>query len=74
MRDLIRTVEIKLDVPDGRCDDLQQTKDRFLYCASTSAEWARRHPNDYHVTSKQTAENAHYSRPRNETALTANLV
>ncbi|WP_436911235.1 RNA-guided endonuclease InsQ/TnpB family protein [Halosimplex marinum] len=74
MGDVIRTVKIKLDVPDERCDDLHQTKDQFLHCANTTAEWAWRHPNDYCITSKQTAENALYERLRDETALTANLV
>ncbi|MBX0325849.1 transposase [Halomicroarcula sp. F13] len=71
---MIRTVKVKLDVPTERCDDLQQTKDQFLHCANTTAEWAWRHPNDYCVTSKQTAENALYERLRGETELTANLV
>jgi len=74
MGDVIRTVTVKLDVPDERRDDLHQTKDQFLHCANTTAEWAWRHPNDYCVTSKQKAENALYERLRNETELTANLV
>ncbi|MFC7228727.1 transposase [Salinirubellus salinus] len=72
--DVIRTVKVKLDVPDERCDDLHQTKTQFLHCANTTAEWAWRYPNDHCVTSKQTAENALYDQLRNETALTANLV
>jgi len=72
---MIRTVKVKLDVPDERCDDLHQTKDQFLHCANTTAAWAWRHPDEYCVTSKQQAENALYERLlRNETALTANLV
>lgn len=74
MGDVIRTVKVKLDVPDERCDDLHQTKNQFLHCANTTAEWAWRHPNDYCVTSKQKAENVLYERLREETALTANLV
>lgn len=72
--EVIRTVKVKLDVPTERCDDLHQTKNQFLHCANTTAEWAWRHPNDYCVTSKQKAENALYERLRNETELTANLV
>ncbi|MDB9252891.1 RNA-guided endonuclease InsQ/TnpB family protein [Halorubrum ezzemoulense] len=74
MGDVIRTVKIKLDVPDGRCDDLHQTKDQFLYCANTTAAWAWRHPDEHCVTSKQQAENALYDQLRDETELTANLV
>ena len=74
MEDVIRTVKVKLDVPDERCDDLHQTKAQFLHCANTTAAWAWRHPTDYCVTSKQKAENALYERLRNETELTANLV
>ncbi|MCU4754518.1 transposase [Halobacteria archaeon AArc-curdl1] len=74
MEDVIRTVNVKLDVPAERCDDLHQTKDQFLHCANTTAEWAWRHPNDYCITSKQKAEKALYDRLRNETELTANLV
>jgi IS605 OrfB family transposase len=74
MEDVIRTVKVKLDVPDERCDDLHQTKNQFLHCANTTAEWAWRHPNDYCVTSKQKAENALYDQLRTETELTANLV
>ena len=71
---MIRTVKVKLDVPDERCDDLDQTKEQFLHCANRTAEWAWRHPNDYCVTSKQKAEKALYDQLRNETELTANLV
>ena len=74
MGDVIRTVKVKLDVPAERCDDLHQTKDQFLHCANTTAEWAWRHPNDYCVTSKRKAESVLYDRLRNETDLTANLV
>jgi len=74
VEDVIRTVQVKLDVPDERCDDLHQTKDQFLHCANTTAAWAWRYPNDYCVTSKQNAENALYEQLRNETELTANLV
>ncbi len=74
MGDMIRTVKVKLDVPDERCDDLHQTKDQFLHCANTTAAWAWRYPDEYCVTSKQQAENALYEPLRNETALTANLV
>ncbi|RLM50122.1 RNA-guided endonuclease TnpB family protein [Halorubrum sp. Atlit-28R] len=74
MEDVIRTVKIKLDVPDERCDDLHQTKEQFLHCANTTAAWAWRHPDEHCVTSKQQAETALYERLREETALTANLV
>jgi len=74
MGDVIRTVKVKLNVPNERCDDLHQTKDQFLHCANTTAAWAWRYPNDYCVTSKQKAENALYEQLRNETELTANLV
>jgi putative transposase len=72
--EVIRTVKVKLDIPDERCDDLHQTKTQFLHCANTTAEWAWRHPNDYCVTSKQKAEKALYEQLRTETELTANLV
>ena len=74
MEHVIRTVKIKLDVPDERCDDLHQTKEQFLHCANTTAAWAWRHPEEHCVTSKQQAENALYERLRDETELTANLV
>ena len=74
MEDVIRTVKVKLDVPDERYDDLHQTKDQFLYCANTAAAWAWRHPNEHCVTSKQQAESALYDQLRKETELTANLV
>ncbi|MEA5388544.1 transposase [Haloarculaceae archaeon H-GB11] len=74
MEDVIRTVRVKLAVPPERCDDLQQTKEQFLHCANTTAAWAWRYPDDYCVTSKQTAESALYDRLRDETDLTANLV
>ncbi|MEZ3170095.1 transposase [Halorubrum sp. RMP-47] len=74
MEDVIRTARVKLDVPEGRCDDLHQTKEQFLHCANTTAAWAWRYPDEYCVTSKQQAENALYERLRNETELTANLV
>ena len=74
MGDVIRTVKVKLDVPDERCDDLHQTKEQFLHCANTTAAWAWRYPDEHCVTSKQQAENALYERLRNETDLTANLV
>ncbi|WP_436343521.1 RNA-guided endonuclease InsQ/TnpB family protein [Natronorubrum sp. FCH18a] len=72
--EVIRTVKVKLDVPAERCDDLHQTKNQFIHCANTTAEWAWRHPHDYCVTSKQKAENALYEQLRGETELTANLV
>jgi hypothetical protein len=53
MEDVIRTVKVKLDVPTERYDDLHQTKNQFLHCANTTAEWAWRHPNDYCVTSSR---------------------
>jgi IS605 OrfB family transposase len=72
--EVIRTVKVKLDVPDERCEDLHQTKNQFLHCANTTAAWAWRYPNDYCITSKQKAEKALYEQLRNETELTANLV
>ncbi len=72
--EVIRTVKVKLDVPTERCDDLHQTKEQFLHCANTTAEWAWRHPRNYCVTSKQKAEKALYDQLRDETELTANLV
>jgi len=74
MGDVIRTVTVKLDVPDQRCDDLHRTKDQFLHCANTTAAWAWRYPDDYCVTSKRKPENALYEQRRCETELTANLV
>ncbi|QPV64355.1 transposase [Halosimplex litoreum] len=74
MEDVIRTVKVELDVPDGRCEDLHRTNDQFLHCANTTAAWAWRHPNAYCVSSKRTAENALYEQLRDETELTANLV
>ncbi|QKG91311.1 IS200/IS605 family element transposase accessory protein TnpB [Halorubrum salinarum] len=74
MEDVVRTVKVKLDVPDERCDNLHQTKKQFLHCANTTAAWAWRYPDEHCVTSKQRAENALYERLRNETDLTANLV
>ncbi|WP_224338201.1 RNA-guided endonuclease InsQ/TnpB family protein [Haloprofundus halobius] len=73
--EVIRTVKVKLDVPTERCDALHQTKNQFLHCANTTAEWAWRHPNDYCVTSKQKAENALYDQLREDTDyMHANLV
>ncbi|QUO47956.1 MULTISPECIES: RNA-guided endonuclease InsQ/TnpB family protein [Halorubrum] len=74
MGDVIRTVKVKLDVPNERCDDLHQTKEQFLHCANTTAAWAWRHRDGHCVTSKQQAENALYDQLRDETELTANLV
>lgn len=71
---MIRTVQVKLNVPDERCDDLHRTKDQFLYCANTTAEWAWGCQNVYSITSKQKAESALYDQLRGETELTANLV
>jgi hypothetical protein len=75
MGDVIRTVKVKLDVPAERCDDLHQTKDQFLHCANTAAEWAWRYPNDDCVTSTKQSESALYDRLREETDyMHANLV
>jgi len=60
MVDVIRTVKVKLDVPDERCDNLHQTKEQFLHCANTTAAWAWRYPDEHCVTSKQQAETALY--------------
>ncbi|WP_136602852.1 RNA-guided endonuclease InsQ/TnpB family protein [Salinigranum halophilum] len=73
--EVVRTVKVKLDVPTERCEDLHQTKTRFLHCANTTAQWAWRHPHDHCVTSKRKAESALYERLRDETeSLHANLV
>jgi putative transposase len=73
--EVIRTVKVKLDVPDQRRDDLHQTADHFRYCANQTSEWAWRGSSDeYCVTNKSKAENALYDRLREETDLTANLV
>jgi hypothetical protein len=67
MGNVIRTVKVKLDVPDQRRTDLHRTNDQFLHCANTTATWAWRYPEDYCITSKQTAQNALYERLRDET-------
>ena len=73
--EVIRTVEVKLDVPTERCDDLHRTNVRFLHCANTTAAWAWRDPREYCVTSVEEAENALYDRLREDTDyLHANLV
>ncbi|WP_436930231.1 RNA-guided endonuclease InsQ/TnpB family protein [Halosimplex halobium] len=74
MGEVIRTVAVKLEIPDQRRTDLHRTKDQFLHCANTTAAWAWRYPEDYCVTSKQKAEKALYERLRDGTELTANLV
>jgi len=35
-----RTVPIKLNVPEERRGDLDQTKTQFLHCANRTSEWA----------------------------------
>ncbi|SDY15668.1 hypothetical protein SAMN04487946_107124 [Halobellus clavatus] len=73
--EVIRTVKVKLDVPEQRRDALHQTADQFRYCANQTSEWAwRDSSNEYCVTSKEKAEDALYDRLREETDLTANLV
>jgi len=73
--EIIRTVKVKLDVPNPRRDDLHQTADQFRYCANQTSEWAwRTSATDHCVTSKAKAEEALYDRLREETDLTANLV
>lgn len=73
--EVIRTVKIKLDVPNPRRYDLHQTADQFRYCANQTSEWAWRNAaTEYCVTSKAKAEDALYDRLREETNLTANLV
>jgi hypothetical protein len=74
MGEVIRTVTVKLDVPDQRRADLHRTNDQFLHCANTTAAWAWRYPDDYCVASKRKAETALYEQLRDETELTANLV
>jgi IS605 OrfB family transposase len=68
-----RTVPIKLDVPEERRGDLDQTKHEFLHCANRASEWAWR-DDDLCITSKSEAEDALYDELREETDLTANLV
>jgi IS605 OrfB family transposase len=73
--EVIRTVKVKLEVPEQRRDALHQTADQFRYCANQTSEWAwRDSSNEYCVTSKAKAEDALYDRLREETDLTANLV
>jgi len=73
--DVVRTVRVRLDVPDSRKSDLHATNDLFQYCANRTAEWAWRYPHDDCVTSKSEAENALYDTLREETDyLHSNLV
>jgi len=73
--DVVRTVRVRLDVPDSRKSDLHATNDLFQYCANRTAEWAWRYPHDDCVISKSEAENALYDQLRDETDnLHSNLV
>ena len=68
-------MRVRLDVPDDRKSDLHATNDRFQYCATRTADWAWRYPDEDCVTSKSEAEAAIYDELRHETdGLHANLV
>jgi len=57
--EIIRTVKVKLDMPNPRRDDLHQAADQFRYCANQTSEWAwRTSASEYCVTSKAKAEEA----------------
>ena len=72
---VVRTVRVRLNVPDSRKSDLHATNELFQYCANRTAEWAWRYPHDDCVTSKSEAENALYDQLRDETDnLHSNLV
>ncbi|MFC4542790.1 RNA-guided endonuclease InsQ/TnpB family protein [Halosolutus amylolyticus] len=73
--EVIRTVRVRLDVPDDRKSDLHATNTLFQYCANRASEWAWRYPDEDCVTSKSAAEEALYDDLRKETdGLHANLV
>jgi len=73
--DVVRTVRVRLDVPDSRKSDLHATNDLFQHCANRTAEWAWRYPHDDCVTNKNQAEKALYDQLRDETDnLHSNLV
>lgn len=73
--DVIRTVRVRLNVPDDRKSDLHATNTLFHHCANRTSEWAWRYPDEDCVTSKSDAEEALYDELREETDyLHANLV
>src|SRR6056297_3144056 len=73
--EVTRTVRVRLDVPDDRKSDLHATNDLFQYCATRTADWAWRYPDEDCVTSKSEAEAAIYDELRHHTdGLHANLV
>ncbi len=73
--EVARTVRVRLDVPDDRKSDLHATNSKFQYCATRTADWAWRYPDEDCVTSKSEAEAAIYDDLREETDyLHANLV
>jgi hypothetical protein len=73
--ELVRTVRVRLDVPDDRKSDIHATTTKFQYCANRTADWAWRYPNEDCVTSESEPEDAVYDDLREETdTLHANLV
>jgi len=74
MVEVIRTVKVKLDVPDSRRSDLHETAQQFRYCANEASKWAWNYPQEYCVTSKREAEDALYDRLYSETEIHANQV
>jgi len=65
--EVMRTVRVRLDVPDDRKSDLHATNNKFQYCANRTSEWAWRYPDEDCVTSKNDAEAALYDDLREET-------
>jgi IS605 OrfB family transposase len=73
--EVVRTVRVRLKVPDDRKNDLHATNESFQHCANRTAEWAWRYPDEKCVTTKRKAENELYNDLRDETnGLHANLV
>lgn len=73
--EVMRSIKVKLEVPEQHRDDLFRTADQFRYCANQTAEWTWRNPSvEYCVTSKTKAHEALYGCIRPDTDLTANLV
>lgn len=73
--EVTRTVRVRLNVPADRKNDLHVTNNLFQHCATKTAEWAWRYPDEDCVTSKSEAEAALYDDLRAETdSLHANLV
>ncbi len=73
--EVVRTVRVRLMVPDDRKNDLHATNELFQHCANRTANWAWRYPDEKCITTKSKAENALYDDLRDETErLHANLV